>query len=389
MSDAGESTMSDVAAGTIVRSTARFSAAEQSFFRRLSEPKIPSLDGVRAIAVFLVLYYHMQMSPLFNGPMGVLIFFTLSGFLITWLLLKEYDRSGDVSLSGFYKRRSLRIFPAAYCFLAFIAIVDSVRHTPIQWSQWWTSFFYVSNYQHAVFRPSTEYIMHTWSLGVEEQFYLLWPSVFLICIRRGTMNLMRLLVVAIGAIWLFRAIVWLGLHKRDYLSYSFESRADALLVGCLFAVLLSRRVALNRLLPLLRLSPFVGMGALALSAVAEYAIGNNYRFTVGLAVEPIFTALWLGQLIYHAETGLGQLLNTKVVVYLGTISYPLYLYHGIGTWAAKPFSNVFMQMLVAALGAIAAASVSYWLVETRFLALKNKPVRLWFRRLSPRGSHAD
>jgi peptidoglycan/LPS O-acetylase OafA/YrhL len=86
---------------------------------RIRLPSIPALDGIRAIAVFLVVFYHLSNErplPVFPGPLGVLGFFVLSGFLITWLLLKEKEKSGSISLKGFYRRRLLRIFPAFYVF---------------------------------------------------------------------------------------------------------------------------------------------------------------------------------------------------------------------------------------------------------------------------------
>src|SRR5258708_7681890 len=195
------------------------------FWTRLSQRTLPSLDGVRALAAFLVVYYHMGISPAFDGALGVLIFFTLSGFLITWILLTEYRSSGTVSFRAFYQRRALRIFPAFYGFWLFTIIVDHIRHAPIQWNQAWSAFFYVSDYHHAIVRPSPEYIMHTWSLGVEEQFYILWPALLLVGIRKGPRRFAIHLTVAIIAIWAYRVLHWTYLHNRDYLSYAFDARA--------------------------------------------------------------------------------------------------------------------------------------------------------------------
>src|SRR5207249_9128221 len=119
---------------------------------RLALPSIPALDGIRAIAVFLVLFYHLgneRALPFFPGPLGVLGFFVLSGFLITWLLLKEQDKIGSISLKGFYRRRALRIFPAFYVF-CIVAVASRFLAHPgnFPWSQAWSAFFYVSNYLH-------------------------------------------------------------------------------------------------------------------------------------------------------------------------------------------------------------------------------------------------
>jgi peptidoglycan/LPS O-acetylase OafA/YrhL len=151
---------------------------------RIRLPSIPALDGIRAIAVFLVIFYHLSNErplPVFPGPLGVLGFFVLSGFLITWLLIKEQEKTGSISLGGFYRRRALRIFPAFYVFWILAVgshwLVHGAKNVP--WSQALSAFFYVSNYFHAMIHSSPEFIIHTWSLSAQEQFYMLWPLTFL------------------------------------------------------------------------------------------------------------------------------------------------------------------------------------------------------------------
>jgi peptidoglycan/LPS O-acetylase OafA/YrhL len=118
--------------------------------------------------------------PGINGGTGVLVFFVLSGFLITWLLLKEEERFGTISLKLFYLRRTLRIFPAFYVY--WILLVGSVlivgRRVLI--AQAVCSLLYVNNYYQAIFGDPNTGLSHTWSLGIEEQFYLLWPVTFLL-----------------------------------------------------------------------------------------------------------------------------------------------------------------------------------------------------------------
>lgn len=355
---------------------------EKAFFAKLEESSIVSLDGIRAVAVTLVIYYHLDISPFFDGPSGVLIFFTLSGFLITWLLLKEYDRTGEISFQGFYKRRSLRIFPAFYCFWIFVIVTDTLRGKTIQWAQAWSSFFYVSNYHHAIWRPQPDYIMHTWSLGVEEQFYLLWPAVFLFWIKRGPRKLMYFLCTVIVSIWIYRPVHWLLLHNKNYLSYAFDARADALLVGCLLAVLLARRTSWQHLKPIFAMSPTTMALAFAALVWCNHALGNSFRFTIGLTLQAIVSAGWIGQLIYNSDTSyIGRALNTRVAKYVGTISYPLYLYGSVGATTSKYFHFLGFKLMFAALGAVAIASVSYWCIERPFLRLKNRPVREWFAQV--------
>lgn len=145
---------------------------------KLSHSHIPALDGIRAVAVFLVIGSHFGFA-LVPGTQGVMIFFVLSGFLITWLLLKENERYGSVSLAGFYKRRTLRIFPAFYVYWLIVVTLLIGTGRAVPWPHAWSSLLYVSNYYSAINGDPNNGFSHTWSLAIEEQFYLLWPLVFL------------------------------------------------------------------------------------------------------------------------------------------------------------------------------------------------------------------
>ncbi|MGC2321688.1 MAG: acyltransferase [Terriglobales bacterium] len=144
---------------------------------KLRSSRIPALDGMRALAVFLVILYHFSFdwAP---ASLGVLGFFVLSGFLITWLLLKENDKTGTISLSGFYKRRSLRIFPAFYAYCGGWLLLLLLTGHKVVWAEVISAFCYISNYYQAFFHPADSFVTHTWSLAIEEQFYLLWPLCF-------------------------------------------------------------------------------------------------------------------------------------------------------------------------------------------------------------------
>jgi len=177
---------------TIGNSSAE-SPVVDAFYAKLNRKHLPSLDGLRGIAALLVVFYHFGIEFGFHPPpgyLGVLIFFVLSGFLITWLLLKESSATGTVSLSGFYLRRSLRIFPAFYGFWLFSIGVRILGHRTIAWGAAIASFFYVSNYYYSLVPGADTFMLHTWSLANEEQFYLLWPWVF----KRAHNNLSRITV---------------------------------------------------------------------------------------------------------------------------------------------------------------------------------------------------
>ena len=135
---------------------------------------LPGLDGLRALSVFTVIAYHAG-APV-PGDLGVSAFFVLSGFLITWLLMKELEETGRISLRDFYARRTLRIFPAYYVFIIGSLVLDTARGFPWPGEMTLSAFTYTVNYYNAIRGHPSTGIAHAWSLAVEEQFYLLWPA---------------------------------------------------------------------------------------------------------------------------------------------------------------------------------------------------------------------
>jgi peptidoglycan/LPS O-acetylase OafA/YrhL len=299
-----------------------------AIYRRLALPSIPALEGVRALSVLLVILSHLGVAWS-SGAHGVMAFFVLSGFLITWLLLRENELTGEVSLKKFYARRTLRIFPAFYVFwVIYIVLMWAVQHRA-PWRDYMAAFFYVSNYYSAIVNPPHMAMSHTWSLGVEEQFYLLWPLVF----RRYRNNLpllTRILCTVIGVVWIYR---WV-LYSRFYPGYSwlfcsFDCRADHLAVGCLTAVVMKRQLfpraaqwfTENSAAPLLTLSLLAGSMYLWLDR------GEAYVFSVGFSLDPLLMAVLMVQWIALSGRPAWSWLNWSMVRYLGRISYSAYLYH--------------------------------------------------------------
>ena len=352
---------------------------------RLLLPSIPALDGIRAIAVFFVLFYHLGMGderalPFFPGPLGVLGFFVLSGFLISWLLLKEEQRTGSISLKGFYRRRALRIFPAFYVFWIMSVGSRLVAHGEgeVPWSQALSAFFYVSNYFHAIFHPFPTFILHTWSLSAEEQFYLLWPFTFLLLSKRKKLLITGLSLTMV-AVWIHRLHLWGSDHAAYYIRYAFDTRADALLVGCLLALALKEGL-FRKLFDLLCQPCWAPLFTASLIGLSVF-VGHRfeaYELTGGLTFEPLLVAILLCQLVLHSSSQPWQWLNSKPVTYLGKISYPLYLYHMLATHFAMRIAARFPGLgtpffvTLAVVIAICISACSYEIVEKPFLALKNK-----------------
>jgi peptidoglycan/LPS O-acetylase OafA/YrhL len=342
----------------------------------LAEPRLPALDGLRAVAVFLVIFYHygIAWSP---GGLGVLIFFVISGFLITWLLLKEHARHGAVSLRKFYIRRAHRIFPAIYFYAILTLTALVIFHKAVNWPQTISALFYVCNYYQAFLGdPSTDF-SHTWSLAVEEQFYLLWPPLFVFLVRRGKW-LAAVPALLIVFEWIYRAVLQFGLRvPQKYFYEAFDTRFDQLLVGCLLAIVLFKTrdhpgwARLSRL-PWL---PFATTGLLAASAALEFHFGSGYRDSLGFLFNPLLTAILIPQLIVFRGRWFAAWLQFKPVVYLGGISYSLYLYQQLVLYpASKRFHSMGPLFELAATMAllILIASASYRFIEQPFLRFKDR-----------------
>jgi len=369
---------------------ARASVLNPGLSTSLSQKKIPSLDGLRAVAVVLVICHHLHV-PFFPEGRGVLTFFVLSGFLITWMLLNESERTGDVSIRNFYVRRILRIFPAFYVFLI---LSIAARWLTLAWPNrsllfdYLSAFFYASNYRLALTPNIVHTAQHTWALSVEEQFYLLWPCVFVV-FHKQLRRLTYILVAAIVLINIYRLVLYFGLHVREkWISFSFDTRADHILIGCLLAVLLKHGVGTwfwnwitartwFSLVPLL----------LTIASIAiSFHRGLAYRFSVGFVLDPLLTAILLVQVIALARSRLWGWLNWKVTVYLGKISYGMFLYHMLANRLVivlfGTHSLWFRLPAVIAMSALF-GTCSYYLIENRFLRLKTK-----FERRDPRKAAA-
>ncbi len=346
----------------------------REFRERLNRSAIPGLDGIRALAVLLVIANHFGFEWI-NGALGVLIFFVLSGFLITWLMLKELDRTGTVSLRQFYRRRVLRIFPAFYFFWLCGVGIYLARGHYLDWGQALSALFYFSNYWMGLVPSKCMLFPHTWSLSIEEQFYLLWPALFLLA-RGKPRRLPWLLGAAIVAVWIHRALLHLVFHVRpEYIYRAFDTRLDHLAVGCLLAILV-RRGSLDRAARALTTSSWLPVLTLALLFTAQLGHKSlTYIYTFGYAFEPLLTAIFLLQLIWFSGRGGWALFEHPVTRYLGRISYPLYLWQQLTLFTSKRLLEglpVALQFLVALGVTVLFASVSYRFVEKPFLKLKDR-----------------
>jgi peptidoglycan/LPS O-acetylase OafA/YrhL len=337
---------------------------------------IPGLDGIRALAVLAVLGFHGGVPGFGGGNIGVDVFFVLSGFLITSLLVEEWERSGTISVRAFYERRARRLLPALLVFMGLIVVYAAYFAEPDTLSSLrgdaFSTLGYVANWRFILsdqgyfvhFGPVSP-LLHTWSLAVEEQFYLVWPTVALFTLRRWGRRGVGV-VAAAGAV--ASAIVTVALAdagaSTNRLYYGTDTRAQEIMIGALLAVLWPTLHRWHRA----RIMTLAGLvGAVGLIWAAHSVNGQGgFLYHGGYMVIALCAAAVVLVVVELPGSALGRLLGLRGLGYIGLISYGVYLYHyplflilnGQRTGLSGP---PLLALRLAATGAMAVAS--YHLVE--------------------------
>lgn len=277
------------------------------------ERRIPSLDGLRAISITLVMVSHLVKWKHISGAMlqsygtlGVFIFFVLSGYLITKILLGEYKRTSTISLRNFYIRRAFRIFPAAFVFLAIVIVFYWKQ---MSWFHIAAAVFYFSNMD--LTRPWI--FGHLWSLSIEEQFYLLWPFALKKWYRHRTWIVLGAFCIAP----VFRTVLY-AFRVRNGLVGSLPLYSSHLAIGCLLAILAPRLPRIPRSLASLMLATLI--------LIPFFAADTPARTLFSLFVLSPLLDVSAAGLVLHVIQSPYRALNWGPVAWLGRISYSLYLW---------------------------------------------------------------
>jgi peptidoglycan/LPS O-acetylase OafA/YrhL len=368
------------------------SSPEPPNARRAPFRHLPFLDGLRAIAILLVMVFHLRQHVLTGGFLGVDVFFVLSGFLITGLLVQEWTQTGSVSLGRFYLRRVLRLIPALVVLLAvWTFYARSVAST--DWGKilkvLGVVLFYVSNWFQAYetglidFRNSTRPILHTWSLAIEEQFYLVWPVGLILLLRSGLPRRILVSLVLAGASLcaLWRALLFGALGPRHWarVFYGSDARADVILMGCALGLLYSWDALPKSPRGLTALRVGAGAALVPMTLMLLWATTlSPLLYRGGLSLFGLGVAAQMAVLLQGPPRLAKTLLESRVLVWIGRRSYGLYLWHWFlykvvdsDSWSNRE------RILVRLVGSFAVAGVSYAFVERPFLN--------WKARLRPPG----
>jgi peptidoglycan/LPS O-acetylase OafA/YrhL len=356
----------------------------------------PALDGLRTVAVGIVLCAHGGVTWFRSGGVGVDIFFVLSGFLITTILRTERQRTGAISFRNFYTRRFLRLAPALVLTCALVAVAKPALGEPFPGTDIALALSYTANWAQALYGYYMTWLNHCWSLAIEEQFYLLWPLVILGLERtvRAPGAKVGLLLAGAAGIAVYRA--WhVGIWTDERINFGLDTRMDSLMTGAALSYVVqavtewNARAAAGRgdaateqpVWTRALQGKALGWFLAPLSLATLFLIPNVVTWYspwmgwIGYVIVAGLSATVLADLVLGKHSLLAPVLATRPMVLVGKISYGLYLLHLPVYFAVEKL--IPGAPLVVRLGwkvgvSLALATMSFYWVEKRFLKLKDR-----------------
>ena len=374
---------------------------------------VPAFDGLRGVAILPVILLHVGVNTLphsrllyelTRGWYGVDLFFVLSGFLITWILLTEIDASGTIDIGRFYGRRFLRLAPA-YVSMLIAVLIGAALLRPHALAKvpevLPTLLTYTYNYELAAEQPHFNILVVVWSLCVEQQFYMIWPWVLR---RLGARNALRFCLGAIVVLSFYRTGLYALLNwghlshpspvSAIWIYFATDTRIGVILIGCTAALSLRHPYA-RRLWAWMRESRALVPTAFVVACACIFFVTGGRPSsaslrsgTLGYTIAACATAALIGCLFAQPTSALSRGLGWRPLVSLGRVSYGVYLFHPaiawlvlryvLSTrWAGEVLSGAIPRFAVAALVVLVVAwtvaALHYWYVERWFMSLR-KPV---------------
>ena len=342
----------------------------------LSTARNPQLDGLRALAILLVIFAHALRLPRGDvnsgreaiGEIGVSVFFVLSGFLITTLLIGERKKTGTIDLRAFFVRRARRIFPAYYVYLGVIAILAAIGAIAVQPREFIVAALYLRDYS----TPSFSWLEHTWSLAVETQFYVIWPAVMLGLGNVRARNV-AIAVIVLSPFVRLASYAFFPAH-RDLMTIALHTRVDMLMFGCATALLIADGVPAWFERACRAIPPPVSLVILAACVVGTARFHGLFAFSIGMTVEGVAITTMLLGVLQQPTTLFARMLKSRAATWIGTISYSLYLWQ-------QPFlfprnASILGRFPIDLVALLVVACASYYFVERTFFQAKPARVAL-------------
>jgi len=332
---------------------------------------IPSLDGLRAVSILLVLVYHVMIKMTihnFKGDFGVDIFFVISGFIITTLLYKERINKGNISLKRFYIRRSLKIIPIAYAYLGIVVLLNFHYH-----------FTHLKDIASAgLFIKNTQFIPthldlstgHFWSLSVEEQFYIIFPFI-LVKSKRSYLLIISLLLILLPVLFIYEDRNSGIFGKQEMHTFIELFRySTPILTGVLFSLLIFKKVIRKRIYPNNLATNLLLLGA----AYWVFSYGGDYFNYYKYLASSLLIALVVVNNAIPSNDLFFKFLNSKIMVTIGLASYSIYVWQQIfllqvpWEYSFKNGNSVSLNVLAM----IVVAFCSYYFVERNIAKYKSR-----------------
>ena len=351
--------------------------------------RIRSLDGLRAISIIMVLIGHAGgaglipkgLTSLFfydfisNASLGVRIFFVISGFLITKLLLSEKEKTNQVSLRTFYIKRAFRIFPVFYAYIVVLCLLKWVFYPDIFINYYLIvlACFYLMNYRTLIMPHNMDvngswFTGHFWTLSLEEQFYLIWPFVFK---KYKKETLIKIVLFIIVIMPVLRVLTYFLLPQtRSQLGGMLHTGGDAILFGCLGALLENKKYHIkiinNKVLMMLTL-----LYLFVVSLIIQKVFGGAFGLIIGVSLTNLCILIFIFWSI-EATNIFTDFLNLKGMIWLGTLSYSIYVWQQL---FLQNKINYFWDNKWTMIIVFLVASISYYLIEKPILNLRKKFIK--------------
>jgi len=344
---------------------------------------VPALNGLRGVAILLVLGNHIPLrkyaSLLPGGYVGVDVFFVLSGFLITTLLVQEFNRRGSINLRNFYIRRVLRLGPALIIMLIVICTLSFILFDRVRAQQncinALIALFYASNWVKALSHNGLGIVAQTWSLSAEEQFYIIWPFLLLTLLRATRRSRHLIIAATVLALLSWLDGICLALRGATFtrIMFGLDSKLVTLMIGCILGVWLTSEGAKRIFQKLL-----VILAPLSLICLVAFSISGNVLgkglFFYGFTIIALLAATLILDVMVSQQSILKRFLEMKWLVWIGSVSYGLYLWHWPIFYVMTYIYHCsgWTVLLMGTPLAFLVAALSYYGLERRVLAFKHR-----------------